>query len=195
MEKRKGRETNFKKHGNRQLIWSSLKSSERCVIGIQPGGLCGWNVFLRDTEPRQIAWGPEICVGCRRKTMAMSCSPQRKTGRKSMNYGEAMDGPWAFFAGMAFCVWLVGFAETGHQLAGPDLSLDCNEYNILWGTCLRGSKDPVPQDGFGWGDACLGLFWKSGMEKAGLSDTSVREGFQSLSVERRRGGGKGERSP
>ena len=96
---------------------------------------------------------------------------------------------------MAFCVWLVGFAETGHQLAGPDLSLDCNEYNILWGTCLRGSKDSVPQDGLGWGDACLGLFWKSGMEKAGLSDTSVREDFQSLSVDRRRGGGKGERSP
>lgn len=92
MEKRKGRENNFTKHGNRQLIWSSLKSSERCVIGIQPGGLCGWNVFLRDTEPRQIAWGPEVCVGCRRKTMAMSCSPQRKMGRKSMNYGEAMDG-------------------------------------------------------------------------------------------------------
>lgn len=58
---------------------------------------------------------------------------------------------------MAFCVWLVGFAETGHQLAGPDLSFDCNEYNILWGTCLRGSEHSVLQDEFGWCDTCLGL--------------------------------------
>lgn len=77
--------------------------------------------------------------------MAMSCSPRRKAGQESMNSREATGAacPWAFLVGVAFCVWLAGFSETRCQLAGPDLSLGENEYNLLWGTCLQGSKDFV----------------------------------------------------
>lgn len=49
--------------------------------------------------------------------------------------------PWAFFVSMAFCMWLTGFAETGCQLVGPDLSLRRNEYKLLWDSASRETKN------------------------------------------------------